>query len=209
MCEGSQNLFIRLFYSTKCHECMNLWQVIYNEGIQRMFIPVCLDNFSSKDISRLSLREIPAIVISTPNTPPSVYQGPQQCSQWLTNFTINRRKNLIAQVEAKRRLIQKTHAIERAQGDSVIEFTDTEMEGVSDNYSYNHTDLCQPKNYVMIGQESNAIITPNIQQSKIDVNTLKNQLSMLESSRTDDNQNIMKIMEQNQIKAILNYNNDQ
>ena len=203
-------MFIRIFYSTKCKECINLWQVINNEGIGRLFIPVCLDNFNSKQIASImtSIRAIPTIVISAENQKTAIYEGPQNCSQWLTQFTLNRRKNIAQQVEQQRKLIQKSQYIAKTQEDGAAEFNEAEMDGISDNYSYNHTDLCQPKSFVMIDTEDqNSILTPQIKEGKIDMHSMKKQLLDLESSRSSDNQQFMKNMEQNQIKAVINYNN--
>lgn len=203
----SINMIIRLFYSKKCPECMNLIQVIYNEGIVLMFTLVCLDNYSSKQIASYSIKQVPAIVINAENQLPAIYEGPVRCSQWLTNFTSNRRRNLAQQVELNRRLVQKTHANIRTQEGGPIEYTDAEMDGVSDGYSYNNTDLYQPKNFVMVGNEENCFIrTPQLVEGKVDIETMRRQMTDLESNRQNDNQQFMKIMEQNQIKAVVNYN---
>ena len=146
-------MFIRLFYSTECKECMNLWSVIYNENISNMFIPICLDNFSSKKISQLKIKEIPAIVISCENKPSSIFEGPQQCSQWMTTLMYNRRKNICNQVEQQRNLIQKAQSEMRTQEGGTLEYIAEEMDGISDNYSYNMTELCQPKNFIPYGEE--------------------------------------------------------
>ena len=60
-------MIISLFFSTKCQECMNLWQVISNEGIDKMFNLINLDTFSSQQLSKLSITQIPTIVISNQN----------------------------------------------------------------------------------------------------------------------------------------------
>lgn len=201
-------MIIRLFYSKKCDECMNLIQVIINEGIIRMFTLMCLDNYTSKEIASLSIKEVPAIVINAENQVPVIFEGPMRCSQWLTNFTLNRRRNLAQQVEQQRRLVQKSHANVRTQEGGPIEYTEAEMDGVSDGYSYNNSDLLyQPKNFVMVGDEENCFIrTPQLVEGKVDMETMKRQLSDLEASRQNDNQQFMKSMEQNQIKAVINYN---
>lgn len=203
-------MFIRVFYSTRCNECMNLWQVIYNEGLNKLFIPVCLDNFKAEDLSKLKIKEIPAIVISEEGRPASIFEGPSYCSQWLTSFTINRRKNLAMQVEERRRLIQKAQAIARNQDGGPIEYTEAEMDGVSDNYAYTSTDLCQPKSFVMVGHEDNCtIITPIVNgQSKVTADAMKRELAELDASRSRDTQDFMNMMERNQISAIVNYNNN-
>jgi hypothetical protein len=197
-------MFIRLFYSTQCTESMNLWQVIRNEGIERMFIPICLDDFNSKQISQLSIKEIPAIVISAESQPPAVYEGPQMCSQWLNTFTMNRRQNMLAQIDAQRRLIQKTQAIARTQANTALEYTATEMEGVSDDYAYNNTDLSQPKNFVMIGHEDKCqIMTPQAVEGKVNSDMMRKQISEIESARNNDTQQFMQAMEQSQINAVM------
>lgn len=198
-------MFIRLFYSTECKECMNLWSVIYNEGISNMFIPICLDNLSSKKISQLKIKEIPAIVVSCKNNQSSIFEGPIQCSQWLTTLMYNRRKNICSQVEQQRRLIQKKQAELRSLDGGTLEYIAEEMDGISDNYSYNMTDLCQPKNFVPVGDEDKYnIVTPQTSCNKIDMITMKKQLAHLEHSRKTDNKNFADIMEQQQIQTILN-----
>ena len=203
-------MFIRIFYSTKCKECINLWQVIYNEGIARMFIPVCLDNFNSKQIATMmsSVQAIPAIVVSAENQPSAIFEGPQRCSQWLTNFTLNRRRNMAQEVNHQRKLIQKAQTVARGEDGGTDGFVDAEMDGISDTYSYNATDLCQPKNFVMVGDEDKyTIMTPQITEGKIDIDTMKRQLADLETSRGSDTTQFMHMMEQNQIRAVVNYNN--
>jgi thioredoxin-like negative regulator of GroEL len=188
---------------------MNLWQVIYNEGIMKVFIPVLLDNFSSKDIASLSIREVPAIVISAENQPAAIFEGPQKCSQWLNNFTFNRRKNLAQQVDQQRKLIQKAQAEMRIQEDGAIEYAEAEMDGISDNYAYNHTDLCHPKNFVAIGDEDKySIMTPQLIEGKVDEGAMKKYLAELESSRMAENTQFMKHMEQSQIKSVINNRNN-
>ena len=200
-------MFIRLFYSNKSQECTNLWQVIINENIAKIFIPICLDNYSSQQLSQLRIKEIPAIVISSDKQPSAIYEGPQQCSHWLTNFTINRRQNLVSHVEAQRKLIQRAQAIARQQDGGALEYIEAEMDGVTDGYAYNATDLCQPKNFITVGEEEKYnIITPQFNENKINAKDMQSQISQLETNRNNDNKKIMEQMEQNQIKAVINYN---
>ena len=205
---NSNAMFIRFFYSVQCSECMNLWQVIYNEGIGRMFIPVCLDKYTSKQVQNLGIgiKEVPSIVISTQNQPSVIYEGPQKCSQWLTSFTLNRRRSLAQQIECQRRIIQKEHAKARTIEGGPIEYLDAEMEGVSDTYAYNDTDLCQPKNFVMIGDEENHRIVTliNTKDNKVDTATLKTYIADLEKSRNSDVIQLKSDMEKRQINSIIN-----
>lgn len=204
-------MIIRIYYLSSCNECKNLLQVIFNEGIQRMFVPVCLDNSSSEDLYKimtsLKIDTLPTIVISSENQQPMIFEGPQQCSQWLTNFTLNRRKNIVQVVDNQRRLIQKAQMIARNQ-DGTDGFIEAEMDGISDTYSYNLTEIGQPKNYVMVGDEDKYnIVTPQLKEGKIDDITLRKQMAELENNRNNDKRQLMQIMEQNQIKAVMNIDN--
>lgn len=202
-------MFIRLFYTTTCNECNNLRTVIRNENIEQMFIQICLDNCSSKQLGEImtTVKVLPTIVISVENQPSAIFEGPFKCSQWLTNFTANRRKNIAQSIEQRRRLIQKEQNLARQQDGGTDGYVEAEMEGVSDNYSYNVIEICQPKNFVMCGdEESSSIMTPRHNESKVDTDTMKRQLVELEASRNTDTQQFMKVMEQNQIAAVINYN---
>lgn len=199
-------MFIRIFYSTQCSESMNLLQVIRNENITKMFILVCLDKYRSKDIQNLCIKKLPAIVISAENRKSEIYEGSQMCSQWLNNFTLCRRQNLAQQVEKQRRLVQKTQADARKQEGGVLEYIESEMDGVADNYAYNHTELCQPKSFVMIGDEDKYnIMTPHVVEGKIDFNAMSRQISAVEANRKNDTNQFKQIMENNQIKTVINY----
>jgi hypothetical protein len=204
---GMNTMLIRFFYSLKCNECMNLWQVIYNEGIGRMFIPVGLDKYTSKQLQNIGLgiKEVPSIVINTQNKPPEIYEGPQKCSQWLTNFTLNRRRCLAQQIENQRKLIQKEHAKIRYMEGGPMEYSECEMDGVSDEYAFNGTDLCQPKNYVMVGDEKNSRIVTliNTNDCKVDKDTLKSYICDIEKSRKMDDQQMLGDMERRQIDAVI------
>lgn len=201
-------MFFRLFFSNICSECINLWSVIRNENIANIFIPVCVDDFSIKDLSKLEVSVVPSIVISSDNRPSEIYEGPVACSRWLTNFTMNRRKNLAARVDQQRRIIQKAQSEVRKQEDGALDYAEAEMEGVSDMYSYTGTDLCQSKNFVMVGDENRYnILTPQIVEGKVDLNTMRKQMELVQDSRLKDTQQFMKIMEREQIKAVINHNN--
>lgn len=204
-------MFTRIFYSEKCNGCINLWNIIYSEGITRIFIPICVDKLTAKQISQLKLTMVPAIVIANDNQAPVIYEGVKQCSQWLSNFIYNRRMNIKQRVEQQRKLIQKQQILSRVQDGGTIGYADSEMDGVSDSYSYNHIDLCQPKNFVTIGNEIDCrIITPQLKDNKenrMSNDEMLRQLRDLESNRNSDNQKFMQLMEQNQITAVFNNNN--
>jgi hypothetical protein len=200
-------MFIMLFYSTSCEECSNIRQVIYNEKIGNMFEMVCIENLNSKQIASLPFKHVPAIMISAESQQSALHEGPLKCSQWLTNFTINRRKNLSQVVNQNMKLIQKAQTLDRIQNEGAIEYNEAEMDGVSDNYSYTGTDLYQPKNFVTVGREEDySIVTPHLRQkeSMIDSTMMTKDLAELESMRNADNIQLMNSMERDQIRRVLN-----
>jgi hypothetical protein len=201
-------MFFRLFYSRACEESTNLLQVIYNENIINIFILICVEDLSIKDMSNLNIDVVPSIVISADNVPSEIHQGPVACSRWLTGFTMNRRKNLAARVDQQRRIIQKAQSDARKQEDGALDYSEAEMEGVSDMYSYTGTDLCQSKNFVMVGDENKYnILTPQIVEGKVDLNTMKRQMQQIDDMRSKDTQEFMKTMEREQIRTIINHDN--
>lgn len=200
-------MFFRLFYSND-NESTNLRRVICNENIANIFIHICVDNLSIEEMLKLEISVVPSIVISHENQPSEIYEGPVLCSKWLTAFTMNRRKNLAARVDQQRRIIQKAQSDARRQEDGALDYAEAEMEGVSDMYSYTGTDLCQSKNFVMVGDENKYnILTPQIIEGKVDINTMKRQMDLIQDTRSKDTQQFLKTMERDQIKAIVNHNN--
>src|SRR5437762_12388585 len=119
-------------------------------------------------------------------------------------FTSNRRRTLAQIVDQQRRLIQKAQADERIRTDGALEYVDAEMDGITDNYSYNNIDLCQPKNFVMVGSEDKySIMTPLNNDGKLDLETMRKQMTEQDSARNADTRQFMQMMEQNQIKAVI------
>jgi hypothetical protein len=205
--ENLMSMIIRLFYTNRCNECKNIIQVINNEGILNMFTMVCLDEMTANQIANIKIKKLPSIVISYPNGKPNIYEGPNECSVWLNNFTLNRRKNLANQIQQNMKLIQKAN-MEYRQKDNILEYIGSEMEGTSDDYACIIIDsnIPQPKNCVMIGNESNHIVTPQVNEEKITPINMKRKLIDVEANRKNDNEEFMKEMELNQIRAVVNSN---
>ena len=199
-------MIIQLFYSAQCKACNELWTVILNEGMQRMFTPVCLDNMNPKTIAELKLERIPAIVISSEDKlQPVIYEGSKSCSEWLNTVIQNRRNTLKQQIENQRKLIQQKQVAARIKEQGALEYISEEMDGVTDTYSYVATDLYQPKNFVPVGQEQNFnVITPQDKERKFTHEDLSIQMKNIIGTRSKDTNEYQKIMEQQQIQSVLN-----
>jgi hypothetical protein len=137
-----------------------------------------------------------------------IFEGPQKCSEWLNSFIVNRRKNLAYMVDEKRRLIQKAQSAIRVQEGGPLEYNETEMDGIADNYSYNAIDIAQPKSFMTIGDEDkhNIITFQNKsgKEEKISSDLMKKQMITIENARNADNQKFAEIMEKSQIEAVIN-----
>lgn len=200
------NMVIRFFYTKSCSECHNILQCIFTDGIGRLFAMICVDDFTSEQIANLKLRRVPAIVISYRNKNPEIYEGASSCSNWLKMFTYNWKLSQKQRVTNQMKLIQQAR-IKARKKDGALEYIEAEMEGMQDNYSYNATDLCQPKNFVTVGNEAAAnIITPQLKQSKMSREEITKQMKELEKKIQNDTNKFKEIMERKQIEAVFNNN---
>jgi hypothetical protein len=198
-------MLIRLFYSKKCKECMSLCEVIHNEKISDMITFICIDNYTSKQLETLIFKQVPVIVITQDDNKPMIYEGAIKCSQWLNAFTYNKRKMIAKEVNEKRKQIQKSQIEDRQNFGGALEYNDSEMNGISDEYSYCNTDLPQPKSFVNVGNEgATKIFTIANNENKISNITLKKTLKETEINRENDKRDFIKIMEQKQISAVIN-----
>lgn len=187
---------------------MELWQVVMNEGIQQMFVPICLDRMSSRELAQLKLEKVPTIIITAPNQNPQLMEGPKQCSQWLNQIIQNRRNNMMQYVEQQRRLIQKQQQDKKMQ-EGCLEFIGEEMDGVSDAYSYLATDMYQPKNFIPVGQEENyRMATIQVTENKLTKDEMTRNLTDIRNNREKDTEELKQIMEENQIQQIMNQKNN-
>jgi sucrose-6-phosphate hydrolase SacC (GH32 family) len=191
----------------KCSDCIGLLNVIENEGISNMVMRINLDELSSERLQQLSMgiKKIPSIVINSENNNPIICDGPQECSNWLNNFTLNRRKTLADTLTERRKIMQRE--ISAARGNGPVEYSEAEMAGTSDDYAYMETDMAQLKNYIPIGQEhSFNIITIKNRENKMTDMEMKNTMSEQTRQRENDNNNMKTEMEKNQIAAVLSRN---
>tara|TARA_Y100000780_G_C13619207_1_gene391854 strand:+ start:288 stop:914 length:627 start_codon:yes stop_codon:yes gene_type:complete len=200
-------IYYRIYYTKKCNECLKLMNVIINEGITPMFILICLDSLSSKEIGIIAkqINLFPTIIISHENRN-EVYDGPVKCSQWLNTFIKNRRMSIINNVNQRRKMIAKKQLELKLKNDGINEYNEDEMEGIADEYAYNtNMDIYQSKNFIPVGKEEYYnIITPQNQLNKMDVKNVRDKLSELEKTRNNDFNEINKFLEKEQINTVMN-----
>jgi arsenate reductase-like glutaredoxin family protein len=202
-----EEITYRIYYTKRCKECLNLLNVIINERIQRMFIPISIDEFSEDELIKLSsqLNVFPTIIISS-QTKSTAFQGPRECSQWLNSFLQNRRMSIMQRVSQQRKLMARKHYLNKMKNDSVMEYNEEEMSGVSDSYTFNTSiDLAHDKNFVPVGQEDNFnIVTPQNRFNKLNYKDIRNKISDMEKERKVSENDISSFLEKEQIRTILN-----
>lgn len=202
------NLEYRLFFAEADQESMNIYNIIIQNGLGRLFQETDVTKLALQELQSLQMRGIPTIVISSPNTKPEVHDGPQACAQFINTLIINRRSSQITETESRMKMIQKAQRDSRLKTEGPSEYSEAEMAGTSDNYSYMQSDIFQPKSFVLVGQEDAInVVTPQVTESKIGKKQMASNLSSLQRQRDQDLNTYKSGMEQRQIDAVFGNSN--
>jgi hypothetical protein len=200
----SQNIEYRLFYANSDKESMNIYNIIMQNGMTRLFQMTDVTELTLEQLQSLHMKAVPTIVISSPTSRPEVYDGPKHCSLFLNNLIMNRRTLQNQETETRMKMIQKAQRDARLKTEGPSEYSEAEMAGMSDTYAYMQTDMAQPKSCVLVGQEdATAVITPQLNESKIGKRQMSADLATLEREREQNLNNYKTDMEQRQIDAIF------
>lgn len=202
-----------LFYSEKCDFCLNLRNVMNNQGILGMFRVQSVDGMRGEEIARLGLTAVPTIVIVATNGAKGIYEK-EDAFKYIEGLIANKRKNAMMQSEKEHRLIQANN-IKRNAKDGLYEYQKHESEGFSDLYAYwskdleKDLDVSQPKSFLPHGKDAEyAILT--IPESKADV--LKNKLTKddqdkmmtkMDFFRKEQDTQLKMFMEKEQIEKVI------
>jgi hypothetical protein len=196
-----------LFYAGGDPESMNIYNIILQNEMGRLFEATDVTKMSVSELERLHMKNLPTIVISSANTRPDVRDGPSACAQFLNTMIVNRRATQIQEAESRMKMIQRAQKESRLKTEGPSEYSEAEMAGTSDNYSYMQSDVFQPKSFVLVGQEDSVnVITPQLNESKIGNKQMTSDLSALERQRKQDLNSYKSDMEQRQIDAIFGMN---
>ena len=205
-----------IFYSKKCKSCYNLMTIMENQKLLNMFSPKCIDDMSDVEITKLGLQSVPTLVlVSNQNGQQKrgIYEK-ENAFKWVESVIINRRQNMIKYAENTRKLIQINEMKKRFK-EGLFEYCQNESEGLSDSYAYwkdnlnQDIDSAQPKTFLPFGHDEkyNIMTIPenknakNFKLSNVDQPKL---IQNLEKSRTDQDNQIKILMEQQQINSVIN-----
>lgn len=202
-----------LFYSEKCEFCLNLRNVMHNQGLLNFFRSQCVDGMRVEEIARLGLTAVPTIVIVTQGGAKGIYEK-EEAFKYIEGMIANKRKNAMMQSENEHKLIQVNN-IKRNVQEGLYEYQEQEAVGFSDMYAYWSNDLAkdldaaQPKSFLPHGKDSDyAILT--IPESKADV--LRNKLTKddqdkmigkMDLFRKEQDVQLRTLMEKEQIEKVI------
>ena len=196
-----------LFYAAGDPESMNIYNIILQNELGRLFEATDVTKMSVSELERLQMKNLPTIVVSSANSRPDVRDGPRECAQFLNTMIVNRRATQIQEAETRMKMIQRAQKESRLKTEGPSEYSEAEMAGTSDNYSYMQSDVFQPKSFVLVGQEDSVnVVTPQLNESKISKKQMTSDLTSLERQRKQDLNSYKTNMEQKQIDAIFGMN---
>jgi hypothetical protein len=169
------------------------------EKILQWFEKINIDNYSLDQLIGMGVKEVPAIVVVGRNNKKEFKEG-QMAFKWLQDQISNKRLSMSSQVNMNRQnLLQRNRMM--VNNDGVVEFSNTEMGGNSDDYAYLATDIAQPKTFVGVTGTTNGILTYK-EGAKVSDAEMKKRMSQAENSRKEQSENLKQVMKQGQLEAI-------
>lgn len=208
-----------IFYTKTCPKSKNLMKIMENQGLLNMFEYKCVDDMSDLEVAKLTFNEVPTLVVvgmDNGKRTQRIYSG-QQAFDWVDAVVMNRRKQSLAQSETTRKVIQLEDTKKRLKT-GLYEYCADELTGISDSYSFwkddltqDNSDVSHAKSFLPVGQDTAySIMTipedKKMKGYKLTENVQKKLISELETQRKQQDGQLKKIMETDQIKAVISNN---
>lgn len=167
-----------LFYSKKCSMCVDLYNILKNEELLQYFKQICIDDNPAQFKGKIQF--VPTMIIKGIDK----LIEKQDTFVWVDKIRFIRQQNLNKSVVERKNLVNK---------DGPLEYRESEMSGISDQYAYTKTDDAMPKSFLnMRDTDKNIILTAPSENKKIDKNIQKNLISNLMKTRSDQEELIVK-----------------
>lgn len=195
------------FYSSEeCEYSHKMWKIMENEQILPMFEKYNILDIDSDKIMQLELQMVPAIIIIDDDTGRKSKVEAIRAFQWLEKMVTNRRHNSMMSTNANRvKILQRN--IELNKNSMVSNFSQEEMSGFSDNYTYLLTDLPQAKTFVALGADNQAIVTIP-EQGKVKKEEMNRIIKNNQQMREAQDKILEKESEQSRLEAIYDNKNN-
>lgn len=212
-------MIIFLFYSTKCKHSANLINIINSQKLSELFRPICIDTMKIEDLIRQGINNVPTIMVINQNGTESrkdIYDG-ANAFNWIEQFINNRREFMMRQAEETRKIIQINNQKLYDDNKALKGYYTMETSGLSDAYAYyskdisKDVDIAQPKTFLPYGKDQEySIVTLNDGGTRKtgDIERVKKEETIKEDNMKKSRQNqdleLKKMMEQQQISAVVN-----
>ena len=206
-------MIIFLFYSTKCKHSANLINIINSQKLLELFRPICIDNMRIEDLLKQGINNVPTIMVINQNGTESrkdIFDGANAFT-WIEQFINNRREFMMRQAEETRRLIQLNNKKVCENEKSLKDYNTMESFGLSDAYAYYNVDInrdvdiAQPKSFLPYGKDQEyPILTLTDDKNKMNGTEYKKREDEVKKIRQNQEVELKKIMEQQQIAAVVN-----
>lgn len=178
-----------LFYSNHCECSKHLISSMQNENLIRFFHTICVDNNPKipPQITKtptLIIRSIP-----TPYVAGDAFVWLSRIKQWKVNATMQK------VTSAQQQYLQSVNNNLVANDSKVLGFSQAEMNGMSDIFSFFSQDDAFPQSYVTCdSMHKETIFTPPLEDGKINVTEQKKKQNQLVLDRKKQDETFKKLV---------------
>jgi hypothetical protein len=166
-----------------------------------------------EDLLKQGINNVPTIMVINQNGTESrkdIFDGANAFT-WIEQFINNRREFMMRQAEETRRLIQLNNKKVCENEKSLKDYNTMESFGLSDAYAYYNVDInrdvdiAQPKSFLPYGKDQEyPILTLTDDKNKMNGTEYKKREDEVKKIRQNQEVELKKIMEQQQIAAVVN-----
>lgn len=211
-----------IFFSKSCNKCRDLMTIMENQGLIYHFtlqdVDEYINNGRSAELEHMfKLKYVPAILIindANGNTTHGLYEG-DNAFKWVDTVIYNRRQTMIKQSEEKRRIVN-INDMKRKLKDGMYDYSISEMEGISDDYTHwkknidDDTNVPHQKAFMPYGQDRKyEILTipmtkEDIKKCVLKEDDTKKLISDIQKERNMQDNEMKKTMETDRINVVAN-----
>lgn len=190
-----------LFYSRACETCHNLLSLLQNENLLCNFKLFCVDERLNELPPYITV--VPTMIIANINKPLVA----KETFEWIQQIKFLRHNQQTIMEMNKKIIQQNLINLAKNSTDGPIGFHDMEMGSLSDKFAFKDIDEPLTQSFFGLGDdEKNAIFTAP-EQPKLSKDEQKRRIDEAKNRRDIQAQEFGKIMKQDQIKAVIDAEN--
>ena len=135
----------------KDEHSMEFLRQLVNENLDKSFTMISISKMPASELRRINLTQVPAIIVNVASKS-TIYEG-AKAFEWLDNTVRWRKETLSKQIDDNRVRLLKSNAEAMKNKDVEMGYSQMEMGGISDDFSYLITDHAQNKSFMQCGFE--------------------------------------------------------